>query len=198
MTITDHLFQQVPLIINHDWAKTIDKANKLIALKDRVPGEKADGSDHYSLKSIGNISLHRDSPAWYRLSGPAIFSTMPWLSTLLDALKELGPDNGDISLLNGNAAGHYDNEHQKSALNYIFQSSDTDANTWFEDDYQTVCHSSTANTAWIIDAQRKHGVTNCGTRYSLSIHFEVSYIELREWFNSQPAKNLIFGELHVV
>jgi hypothetical protein len=186
-------YQQVPLTIYHDWTSTIECANKLMALKKNQQPEQFGLSDHYSLKSLGNISEHRPSKSWFRVSSQLVNQTMPWLDQLLENMKELEPDDGAISLLNSDGASHVDLPFIPSALNYIFYSTDPKAYTWIRHNDQLQTHPSTPNSAWIIDTQKEHGIVNTGTRYTLNIHFGVDYSTLKRWFDRQSPLSLTFG-----
>lgn len=193
MTIGTSNYQQVALIINHDWSTTVDRAKKLLSLKKYQKPEEFGVSDHYSLKSMGNISEHRPSKSWFRVSSYLVNQTMPWLDKLLETMKELEPDDSAISLLTGDATGHVDLPHLPSALNYIFHSTDPNAYTWIRNNNQTQTHPSTVGSAWIIDTQQEHGIVNTGLRYTLNIHFGVDYAAVKQWFDKQNPETLTFG-----
>ena len=180
--------QTVDIQIQHDWTKTMDITRKVLSLKDSVEESTKFGySDHYDLGQLGNISDHRLSESWYRISSRLIRNTMPWLPSLLDALKELGPDQGDISYLSGDAGGHIDQKTTPSALNYIFYNTDPDAHTWIRDEsgYEEI-YPSIINTSVILNAHVPHGIKNNGDRWALSIHFNSDYETTKQWFNRNP------------
>ena len=192
-TTTGTNFQSVPLIIKHDWEPTIARMKKLIMLKDHAAVEPYGTADHYLMKSLGTLSDYWDSESWYRFSGLAINQTMPWINDLLKSMACLEPDDGALSFLTGDGGGHIDLPNAPSALNYIFYSTDPDANTWFLSDTVNECHPSTEGSAWIINTQTRHGIKNTGTRYSLSIHFKADYQTLKNWFADKTQQDLTFG-----
>jgi hypothetical protein len=116
---------------------------------------------------------------------------MPWLSGMLDKMSELNPDDGAISYMIGEGAGHIDAPHMKAALNYIFYNTDKTACTWVLLDANKETYPSDVNTAWLLDTQQLHGISNTGERWALSIHFNAEYNLVKEWFDNHP--NLIFG-----
>jgi hypothetical protein len=192
-------FQKTPLTIHHDWSKTILVARKLMALEDHVgwetfppnlfgPKDTTKGSAHYDLGIMGVLSKNHASPQWYRIAGPVINKTMPWINDLLGTMKELGPDDGAISFLQGDAAEHVDQPKDKSALNYIFYNTDPMAHTYAG----TETYSSVVGDTWILDATVPHGIKNNGDRWTLSIHFAAPYNELQSWAESN--KNLVYGQ----
>jgi hypothetical protein len=193
MTGKTNFCQAVPLVIYHDWSATISSMQKMIQLEKHADMEPYGPADHFLLKSLGVLSKHWDSKSWYKFAGPAISSTMPWLAGMLKYMSDLEPDDGSISFLNGDAGGHIDSVPDVAALNYIFYSTDSQANTWFQQDGMSECHNSDVGTAWIIDTQARHGVQNSGTRYSLSIHFKVDYSTVKNWFASKTQQDLTFG-----
>lgn len=185
-------FQAALITIHHDWEPTVQRMKKLISLKSNfTPEVFGKQADHYCMKALGTLSVHHHSEYWYKFSGPSINATMPWLKDLLLAMQDLEPDDGCISFLQGAAGGHVDLSDWKSALNYIFYSTDPTAYTWLKDNDQIEQHPSTVGSGWIIDTQKEHGVSNNGTRYNLSIHFKKDYDTVIDWFNSQH--NLTFG-----
>jgi hypothetical protein len=187
-------FQQMPLTIHHEWPKTIAVATKLLAMEHHVscvnfpPNDHTKGSAHYDLGVLGVLSKHHASQKWYRIAGPVINKTMPWINDLLDTIKELSPDNGAISFLRGDGAMHIDQPKEKSALNYIFYNTDPLAHTYVGDEH----YASVVGDAWILDSTVPHGIKNNGDRWSLSIHFAAPYNELRSWAESN--ENLIYGK----
>ena len=192
MTTENINFQPVPLTIHHDWSLTINRMKKIMALEPKFTSSIfQEQSDHLDMKSLGNISRHRHSDCWYRLSGTAINATMPWLEDMLSVMKDIKPDGGCISFLQGNGGAHIDVPEFPSALNYVFYSTDPDAHTWFKNDDKLETHSSAVDSVWLINTQVEHGIANTGIRYSLSIHFEKDYNTVLDWFNSRP--HLTFG-----
>lgn len=187
----ENLCQQVNLRIIHDWGKTKKVFDQLTLLESKVNLEEYGASDHYDLKSLGTISKHRPSNNWYRLSGPAINNTMPWLRSALDLMKELEPDDGAISKLVGNGAEHTDLPQLKSAVNYIFDNSDKSAYTIVKGAECDITYPSKINTAWILNTQAPHQIVNNGTRWTLSIHFGADFDVVNDWFNCN--NNLVFG-----
>ena len=183
---------QVPLVINHDWTTTKSEMMKLLSLKDRVQKEKFGHSTHYLMKSLGTLSDHQYSESWYRFSGIAIYKTMPWIDEFREFFKEVKLNDIAVSVLTGDAAGHIDLPGQLSALNYIIDIEDPGAFTWLEKDGVKEQYSNEVNTAWIIDAQSFHGVSNKGERWSLSLHFDVEYATLKDWCLKQT--NFTFGK----
>lgn len=176
-------FQQVPMKITHDWAKTIAVSKKFVALEPHAqaetfpPNAGIKGSAHFDLKSLGVLGKNYLSESWYTMVGPAITKTMPWLPMILEDMRDLGPDSGAISFLSGDAAEHIDQPKDLSALNYIFHSTDLMAHTYVGNEQ----YPSLVDTAWIIDATVPHGIRNAGERWSLSIHFSAPYSELKSW-----------------
>lgn len=187
---------QVPLVINHDWSRTKAEMKKLMALKDRVATEKFGHSTHYLMKSLGTLSDHYYSESWYRFSGIGIYKTMPWIDDLRLFFEEVKLNDIAVSCLTGDAAGHVDLPGQLSALNYIIEIEDKNAYTWLEKDGIKEQYSNDVNTAWIIDAQSFHGVSNKGERWSLSLHFDVDYVTLRDWYQTQT--NFTFGDKKIL
>jgi hypothetical protein len=187
-----HNFSRVSLTIEHDWKTTIDKFHKLSKLeKNSIESYSYGNSQHFELGSLGNISKHTPSDHWYRLSGIVLHKTMPWLTDMLSLMKEIKPNDGEISYIKGNGAAHIDLPHMQTALNYIFYNSDSSAYTWVEHDGKKEKYISEVNTAWLLDTQKTHGIENSGDRWTLSIHFNTDYKTAREWFNDHP--NLQFG-----
>jgi hypothetical protein len=182
-------FHRVPLTINHDWEPTIRAAKKMMAFEqytDSTPyppdaGEL--GSAHFDLKSLGVLSKNYKSPNWYRIAGPLIVKTMPWLPTMISDLKDLGPDDGAISFLTGNAAEHVDQPKDLSALNYIFYNTDPEAHTYVKHDDYCDTYPSIVGETWILDATARHGILNAGERWNLSVHFSAPYSDLKAWFD---------------
>lgn len=192
-------FQQVPIIINHDWEPTIRLSRKIMKYESIVdpvpypPDAGEEGSAHYDLKGIGALSKNYKSPLWYRIVGSQINRTMPWLSSLLTNLESLGPDDGAISFLTGPGAEHVDQPKDKSALNYIFYNTDPDAFTYVRNNDYYGTYPSVVGQAWILDATVPHGISNTGERWNLSIHFSASYTELVNWFNTANPNTLTYG-----
>lgn len=185
------LCQSVPLIIRHDWTQTIQRMQKLLMLQEQTNPESVGFSEHYPMKALGTLSKHKLSKTWYRFSGPAVNKTMPWIDDLLFAMNELKPDAGSISFLEGEGGEHVDLKTSPAALNYVFYNTDPNAYTWLRNGDVVETHPSIVGSAWIIDTQKKHGVANTGTRYSLSIHFGVDYQTVKKWFDNQ--ETLTFG-----
>lgn len=181
----------IDLTIRHDWSHTKTIMQRLLSLRDRVQPTGYGDADHYELKGLGTISRHRASQSWYRFSGAAIAATMPWLPTMLAIMKELGPDDGCVSLLQNDAAGHVDLPHLRTALNYVFYSDDAQAHTWVGEEHDRETYDSQVGTAWLLDTQVPHGITNKGERWTLSIHFSSGYDQVAEWFSARPG--LEFG-----
>ena len=184
-------FQQVNLVINHDWKKTLAVVDKLLACKDSGTIDQLGNATHYNLKSIGVISDHNLSKSWYRVAGPLVSRSMPWLTQMLELMTDLKPDDGAISVLVGDVGSHIDLPCVPSALNYIFYSDDSTAYTWIEDAGKIETYPSAVDTAWILNTQILHGVKSNGKRYALSIHFGVDYDGVVDWFSTR--KNLVFG-----
>ena len=180
-------------MIHHDWIQTIDRVKKLLPLTEHVKSERHGNATHFLMKSLGTISEHWDSKSWYRVAGPSVEQTMPWIHDLLSCMAELQPDDSCISILDGAAESHIDLPEIPSALNYIFYTTDSEAHTWLKDGSVIETHPSTVGSAWIIDTQKEHGVVNNGIRYSLSIHFKADYQTIKQWFNSQTQSSLTFG-----
>ena len=187
-------FKKVELTIVHDWQGTMNTAKKLLSIKLNSTSVTDFGnSKHYDLKSLGVISDHSLSPSWHRFSGPVINKTMPWLEKMLYMFKELNPDDGCISYMLGTGGEHVDIPEAKTSLNYIFYNSDSSAYTWSIDDGENKkSYPSDINTAWLLDTQKLHGITNTGERWALSIHFNCEYEKVSSWFNKY--NNLIFGK----
>ena len=118
---------------------------------------------------------------------------MPWLAKFLDDTSELKPDDGAISFLIGNAGGHVDIPENKSAVNYIFYNTDNTSYTWVTDNIIRETYPSQANTAWILDSHKLHGIVNNGERWTLSIHFHEEYQKIKEWFDQHP--NLTYSNI---
>lgn len=180
------VYRQVPLQIEHDWSQTKSFIKKLMTLKDSSVVSDYGNSSHYDFKALGTLSEHKLSPSWYRLAGPKVNKTMPWLNSFLESMKELEPDEGCISYMIGSGGEHVDLPHLKSALNYIFESSDSSAHTWLRHGDVVERYPSDLNTAWIINTQVPHGIQNSGERWALSIHFGVEYEKVVEWFSHHP------------
>ena len=183
--------QRIPLTINHDWTNTKTVMEKLLKLKDNADVSEYGYSDHYDLKTLGCISVHKLSTSWFRLAGPAINRTMPWLDSMLEMMQELQPDDGCISYLDGNGGEHVDLPKMKTALNYIFDNTDDLAYTRVNNNNIIEQYSSELNTAWLLNAQVPHSIVNQGKRWTLSIHFDCEYNTVLDWFNRHP--DLIFG-----
>ena len=184
-------FQQVPVLINHDWLRTKSIAQRLVQLKEQGSVLDFGNSVHYDLGPIGSISDHKLSARWFRVAGPNVRNTMPWLITMIEMMKDLQPDDGVISYLEGDGGLHTDNPEYPSAFNYIFDNEDQSAYTWVEADNQTFNYKSQVDTAWILNTQMPHGIKNNGKRWALSIHFKADYDTLKKWFDVQG--KLIFG-----
>jgi hypothetical protein len=107
---------------------------------------------------------------------------MPWLSQLLELMKNLKPDDGHISKVTGLGARHVDLPQLKSALNYIFDNEDDSAYTSVFDNQEVFTYPSTTSSAWILNSQIPHQVVNNGIRWTLSIHFGVEYEVVSNWF----------------
>lgn len=180
----------IDITINHDWDKTILATQKLLSFKSAGSVSDYGNSEHYDLKSLGTISQHKSSGAWFRVASPVINKTMPWLDDLLSMMKELHPDEGAISYLHGKGADHIDLPHMQTSLNYIFKNSDSTAHTWVESDNIKEVYPSQLNTAWLLDTQKLHGIENGGHRWTLTIHFNTEYDVVCKWFEKHP--KLIF------
>jgi hypothetical protein len=186
------MFQQVPIIINHNWEHTKALARRLFELKEHGDASDFGNSTHYDFAHLGTLSDHKLSKNWYRVAGPAISKTMPWLPELLDTMKELNPDDGAISYLNGDGAEHTDVPSNASALNYVIDSTDDTAYTWVKIGNNVFTYPSDKSSAWILNTQIPHGISNAGIRWTLSIHFDCEYNQLSDWFESRG--QLIFGD----
>ena len=194
-------FQKVPLVINHDWSLVFRATKKMLELEpyakslgEYPPGAGVLGSEHFDLKSLGQLSKNYKSPKWYRAAGPAITRSMdPWLSILLKEMQSLGPDDGAISFLTTDGAEHVDQPKDLSALNYIFYSTDPDAYTYVNHDGFYGTYPSVVGEAWILDATANHGIKNNGERWNLSIHFAAPYQDLKNWFDQRTSKQLVFS-----
>jgi hypothetical protein len=180
----------IDITINHDWDKTILATQKLLSLKSAGSISDYGNSVHYDLKSLGTISEHKPSGAWFRVASPVINKTMPWLDDFLNKMEELNPDEGAISYLHGKGAAHIDLPHMQTSLNYIFKNSDSTAHTWIESDNIKDVYPSQLNTAWLLDTQKLHGIENDGHRWTLTIHFNTEYDVVCKWFEKHP--KLIF------
>jgi hypothetical protein len=141
---------------------------------------------------MGIIIKHRPSKSWYRLASSVVNKTMPWHSEFLTLIKHLKPDEGTISYLSGSASQHVDFPHARTALNFVFDNTDPDAFTWVRTNEHFEVYPSAINTAWLLDTQQLHGVSNNGIRWSLCIHFETEYNVVKKWFDENPS--LIFGK----
>lgn len=183
--------QRIPLTIYHNWDNTISVMKKLMLLKQHASSEEFGYAMHYNLGAIGTLSEHTLSDWWYRLAGPAINKTMPWITEMLEMFSELDPDDGCISCMHGTGKEHIDLPHNKTALNYIFQNTDPAAYTWVKTDNGDEQYSSDVGSAWLLDAHKSHGIYNTGERWSLSIHFNQEYSVVKKWFDAHP--NLVFG-----
>lgn len=181
----------INLVLHHDWTRTKTAMYRLLNLESRTNPIQFGDADHYELGSLGTISKHRPSKNWYRFSGPAITATIPWLSTMLDTMRELNPDDGAISYLRGNGASHVDLAHLRTALNYVFDNSDEQAFTWIQSDSNRETYASDVGQAWLLNTQLPHGITNNGERWTLSIHFNADYDRVATWFDKRPG--LEFG-----
>lgn len=186
-------FKSVPLVINHDWASTVARMNKLLPLQKHCKVEEYGTADHYIMNSLGTLSKQWDSKSWYKFAGPAINSTMPWIEQLLTYISELRPNDGGISFLDDHGAAHYDLPSDPSALIYIVHNTDPDAYTWFKNENQVESYPSIVGSAWIINTQVEHGIWNQGTRYALSIHFKEPYEIVKKWFQDKTQQDLTFG-----
>lgn len=185
--------QQVDLKIEHDWGQTKKVSKNLIGLESRAETKSMYGnSEHLTIGNLGVLSKHEPSESWYRIASPVVNKTMPWLAKMLDLFAELKPDDGAISLMCGSGAEHIDLPHMQSALNFIFDNTDNNAYTWVEYDDHFEQYPSIINTAWILDTQKPHGITNTGERWALSIHFNTDYHIVKNWFEQHP--QLIFGK----
>lgn len=183
--------QPIDLAIQHDWERTKTVMNQLLALEARVQPSRYGDADHYELKALGTISKHRPSDSWYRFSGVAITTTMPWLPNMLTAMRDLHPDDVCISRLRGEGAAHVDLPHLRTALNYVFGNDDDQAFTWVGPEHARETYASDVDTAWLLDTQVPHGITNDGERWTLSIHFNADYDQVAAWFAERPG--LRFG-----
>jgi hypothetical protein len=182
---------KVNLTINHDWTPTKTLVTKLLALEDSAIVESYGDADHYLLGKLGTISKHKVSKQWLRLSSPVVNKSIPWLTTMLERMTELKPDDGAISFMTGNGGEHIDFPHLQTALNFIITNTDPAAYTWVKDDTHCETYPSNVNTAWLLNTQKLHGIQNSGERWSLSIHFNTDYFVVKEWFDKHP--NLVFG-----
>jgi hypothetical protein len=191
-------FQRVPLTINHDWELTVRAAKKMQEFEQHAksstypPDAGAEGSAHYDLKSLGVLSKHYKSASWYRMAGPMLDRTMPFLKNMLLVMTELGPDGGAVSFLSGNGGEHVDQDKDLSAVNYIFYNTDPEAHTYVTHGNYYGTYPSVVGEAWILDSTVRHGLKNSGDRWNLSIHFSVPYQVLREWFDQRTPEQLIF------
>lgn len=184
-------YSQVDVKFQHDWQQCQRTLLRLLELEPKVERYQFGDADHYDLKSLGTISKHRTSDRWYRVAGPAIAGTLPWLSGMLESMRSLEPDDGCISYLAGDGAGHRDLPHLRTALNYIIQNEDPAAETWVEHEGHKESYPSVTDTSWLLNTQCLHGITNRYQRWTLSIHFNTDYDLVREWFDSHPG--LIYG-----
>lgn len=185
--------QQVDLKIHHPWDQTKKLVKNLVALEPRTQSQAMYGdSTHFELGNIGVLSKHNLSESWYRVASPLVNKTMPWLEQMLDTFSSLNPDDSAISYMLGNGGEHVDWPHMQTALNFVFDNTDSNAYTWVKNSDHIETYPSIVNTAWILDTQKPHGITNSGERWALSIHFNRDYAEVKEWFDKHP--QLIFGK----
>jgi hypothetical protein len=174
---------QVKIDINYDWQKLKSAIQKILLLKDQHTDMSDDGAAiHYYYGSLGAISDHKDSNQWLRLSGPVVQLAAPGIVEFVNSLTDLQIDNWSISVLTGDGAEHVDRASTPSALNFIIECSDIESYAWVNDNGICETYPSEVNTAWILDTQHPHGIKNNGVRYTLSIHFQIPYNELKEWF----------------
>lgn len=183
--------RSIDLTINHNWAPTLNAVKKLLDLEPNAHCYDYGNAKHYDLKSLGTISKQVYSESWRRISSPVLKKSLPWLDDFLLTMAELKPDDGALSLMIGQGAGHVDWPHMQTALNYIIDNTDENAYTWVEDGDTRETYPSTVNTAWLLNTQKLHGIENKGIRWSLSIHFNQDYSVVSKWFDEHP--NLIFG-----
>jgi len=191
--------QQIPLVINHDWADTIaamhklEKINRASEIKDlkSVTTQDVGYQENHRLGNFGVLSRHNVNPDWTMGREGIVDKTMPWLPELLEVLKEIGPTDYWVGSMQGEVSAHIDKK-DRSALNYVIQCEDPCAYTWIDDGKITEQYPSTPNTAWLVNAKVKHGISNIGQRYTFSIRFDKPYADVRDWFNSHT-NNLTFG-----
>ena len=192
--------QQIPLILNHDWNPTILALHKLEVISraaesksfKSVTTASAGYQENHKLGAYGMLSKHNVNPEWIMGRSGIVDKTMPWLLDLLTAVKDINPTGYWVGSMKGDVYGHVDNPKDQSALNYIIQCEDESAYTWIDDGTVKEEYSSTPGTAWLINAQVKHGISNTGTRHTFSIRFDTPYKIVREWFNAN-SNNLTFG-----
>jgi hypothetical protein len=186
----------IPLTIYQDWTEIKNLSFRLISLLSNVKTIETYGnSQHYMLGSIGTISQHNLSENWYRITGPVINKTMPWLNNMLETFKGLCPDDGCISYLKGNGGEHVDLPTMQTALNYIFDNTDKQAYTWINHNNNVETYPSPIGDTWLLNTQMPHGISNQGERWTLSIHFNTEYSKVCQWFESHT--NLVFGENNI-
>jgi hypothetical protein len=138
------------------------------------------------------LSRHNVNPDWIMGRSGIVDKTMPWINELLTALRDINPTGYWVGAMKGDVYGHADNKKDQAALNYIIHCEDKSAYTWIDDGTVKEQYPSIPHTAWLINAQVKHGISNTGTRHTFSIRFDTPYEIVRAWFN-ENSNNLTFG-----
>jgi hypothetical protein len=196
--------QQIPLVLNHDWATTIAAMRKLEAINEAserksfksVTTRSLGYQEDHKLGAYGMISRHNTNPEWLMGRSGIVDKTMPWLTELLDALKEANPTGCWVGSMRGNVDKHKDNFKDQCALNYIIECEDSTAHTWIDDGNIREEYPSIPHTAWLINAQVPHGISNVGQRFTFSIRFDKPYEDVKTWLLAN-SNNLTFGNKEI-
>jgi hypothetical protein len=138
------------------------------------------------------LSKHNVNPGWIMGRAGIVEKTMPWANDMLEVIKDTNPSGYWIGSMKGSVDGHIDNIKDQCALNYIIQCEDINAYTWIDDGVIKEQYPSIMNTAWLVNAQVLHGISNAGQRYIMSIRFNKPYEDVKNWFLDH-SNNLTFG-----
>lgn len=191
---------QIPIVINHNWSTTLAALRKLEAINEAserksfksVTTRSLGYQEDHKLGAYGMLSKHNVNPEWVMGRSGIVDKTMPWLSTLLETIKDTNPTGYWVGSMKGSVYGHTDNFKDQCALNYIIQCEDETAHTWIDDGNGKEQYPSIPHTAYLINAQVQHGISNSGQRYTFSIRFNKPYEDVLNWFLAN-SNNLTFG-----
>lgn len=181
------LTHKTPVRINHDWKNTVSVLEHGIALVESNSSKitkqykYSDYGYHYELGSAGTIShVTNGSSYWYNMTGPLIEKSMPFLPLMLSDLSELEPTIVSLNKLVGNGAEHRDQPGQNTGFNYFINT--TDSLTYVKDEDYMEVYPSIADTGWLLDIQKPHGIDNKESRVWFNLRFAKPFAECKAWF----------------
>ena len=186
------LIEKIDITINQNWSSVRQAFQKIVDM--RVTGNfkklKTDVKEwgahsQYIFNHFGSLDYEEElTNGWDSWSGTLFESFLPWANTARNAFKNLDYEGVSWSVIKSDIKLHSDirrfdeEDLPQCKINYIVNSVDSRAITTFYNINTPKIEKSylsLPNTAWLVDTNHLHKVTNNGYREVLQFKFNHNF-----------------------